>query len=184
MRACRKVNPPDVVGGVGEVGLGACVGDEREVAVHRLVGKHDGVGGPAVEALLDRSHTSGTGDLQQPDIGQHVDMVGDGATWLANSGGKLGDGHRPFQHQVEDECSQRVAQCLQSGRGVGDDRLVEVVAQIVRRQGRPYVRHISNDKEKSDISQPSWRQSPRTTGDGTAILSECVLAPSSSSSAR
>ena len=75
--------------------------------------------------------SSCAGDLQHPDVDEHVDVVGDRAAWFADSLGQLGDGHRSFQHEVEDQGSQRVAERLEAGGGVGDDLVVELVSQIV-----------------------------------------------------
>ena len=53
--AWRSVNPPGTAR-VRQVGLGAGVGDERQIAVHGFVGKDDRVRSPAVETLVDGAH--------------------------------------------------------------------------------------------------------------------------------
>ena len=134
-------------GCVRQVGFGAGIGDEGQVAVASRIREDDRVRGAAVEALVDGPHPAGRGDLQQPDVDEHVDVVGDRAAWLADPFGQLGHGHRPLEHEVEDQGSQRIADGLETGGGVGTDRVVEVVAEVEDRCDVLYVRHFSNDRE-------------------------------------
>ena len=120
---------------IRHVGFCSGIGDERQVAIGCRVREHDGVRGAAVEPLLDRSHPTGRGDLQQPGIDQHIDVMGDGATWLAYPLRQFGHRHRMLQDQVEDEGAQRIADRLQSRGSVGADGRVKVVAELIDGSG-------------------------------------------------
>ena len=116
-----------------ERSFGACLGEERQVAVARelvrVSGKDDGLRGAAVHALVDGADPTGGDDLQQPDIDQQVDVVGHRPTRSADSLGQLGHAHRSFEDQIEQQRAQRIAERLQFRRSVGDDGVCQLVVE-------------------------------------------------------
>ena len=79
MRTERIVNVAGVRSGGVHVDDRAGVGEEGQVAVVGVVGERDGARGAAVEPFLHRPHLAGAHDLQQADVDEQVDVVGDAA---------------------------------------------------------------------------------------------------------
>jgi hypothetical protein len=134
-----------VVGRVGRGGLGRRL---RE-PVH---GRHDllvlvpveradvdGPRDPSVVPLLDRPHSPGAHDLQQPGVDEQVHVVGDGALGPVHRQRHLGDGGGPLEQQIEQRAAERIGQRPQlPGRGDHDQLLEVVVRDLLDRHSRSY----------------------------------------------
>ena len=133
--------------------VGQEVSEERDAA--GVVTDEERPSDATVEAFLDRSDAPGVDDTQEPGIDQHLDVVRDGAPRPVGRRGEFADRHRPLEHEVAEELTERISECLHPlGRsGVGD--VVEVIVAFDRFCGvRPWnVRHFPNDRDFPDDRQ-------------------------------